>query len=162
MQSRSGLGDKRMVNVIFFIHEDAGMAGKRLQKVIRNSLAKCRRQVCPTISELADRLRCPVPYGEQELYVLLADNRDRLNEMVRLKNLLEGKWMVLIIAEQSDASLANAHLLCPRFFTTVGAGFDDVIAVLNKRIGTVGARRNGSLDQGGYVPEQNAGNRGSQ
>lgn len=146
-----------MVHVIIFIHQTAGLAGKRLLKTVQTTISGCQCQVCRNIPELTHQLLRPVGYGDQELFVLLADNQNRLNQFVDLRDFIEGKWMVLIVGDRDSATLNRAHRLLPRFLTIISDNFDDVVAVLKKKVGMAGGSPVGCS---GYAYEQNKSNEG--
>ena len=71
---------------------------------------------------------------EKDIFILLAASESRLSELISLVDLLEGKCIILIVPDESNASLSMAIQFFPRFFTPVSETYSDLCDVLNKMI----------------------------
>ena len=123
-----------MVHVIMFIARAAGSVGERLHEAVRKACSGCSCEVCQSGSELEARLHLPARFGELELFILLADTRHRLNELLQLKTLLDGRWILLILPDSEENTRGLGFQLFPRFVAHISDNFEDVEAVIKKKI----------------------------
>ena len=70
----------------------------------------------------------------QEIFVLLAETRQRLEEFISLADLLEDNRLVLVVPDNAPETLSRAQLLFPRFFTSVSERYDDLCSVVKQMI----------------------------
>jgi hypothetical protein len=85
-----------------------------------------------TISSLSERLHRPAL--NFPIVVLLAMNREDLENIVAIQDLLSDSRIVLILPDKEDDTMALGHTLRPRFVSYRDSSFKDVGAVLNKMI----------------------------
>ena len=119
------------MNLILFIHQDASTKGEPLKEIINQHFKKTPIQSFNTVKAFKARLK-QVPLYDKEIYVLLADSKNRLKQLTSLIGLLEGKRIILILPDDSKAILSMALQFFPRFFTYINDTYDDLCAVLNK------------------------------
>jgi len=67
---------------------------------------------------------------EELIAILTADSDEELMDLVELKQLLHAIPIILIIADDSDTTIHEAHKLRPRFLTTAGGDFNSVLSVV--------------------------------
>ena len=121
-----------MVHFVLFIHRESGLEAKRFRKGIESALLKTHHEICQSIPELQWRLRRPRPYGELDVFILIADTDDRLRRLVALTDYLEGKSLILVLPKNERDSRSKGFQLWPRYLTSMDNGFEDLCAVLNK------------------------------
>lgn len=118
---------------VFFIHKGSSGHGKRLKAVAEKEFSGYGIQIIQAFDALRARLKQLSDY-EKEVFILLADSFDRLNKLITLSDLLEDRRVILILPDDSKASLSRAALFFPRFFTPVSNTYEDVCSVLSKMI----------------------------
>jgi hypothetical protein len=121
------------MKLIFFTHQDASEKGANLKRVMNQNLIDTDIQFFHTFNSFKERLKRISVY-EKEIYVLLADSKNRLKEINQLIDLLEDKRIILILPDASKTNLSMAHHLYPRFLTYINNTYDDLCAVLIKMI----------------------------
>ena len=119
------------MKLIFFAHQDASQKGTNLKKVMNQNFMDIDIQFFHTFNSFKERLKRIGVY-EKEIYVLLADSKNRLKEINQLIDLLEDKRIILILPDASNTTLSMAHHLYPRFLTYINNTYDDLCAVLIK------------------------------
>lgn len=122
------------MSLILFIHKDASKKGDILKIVIDRTFYDIKRQTFQTFNALKSRLKKSSGFIEKDIFILLADSGSRLSELISLKDLLEGKCIILILPDESNATLSMATQLFPRFFTPVSETYGDLCDVLSKMI----------------------------
>ncbi|MCF6249380.1 MAG: hypothetical protein L3J69_18800 [Desulfobacula sp.] len=122
------------MNFILFVHQDAVENGDRLKNAIEQNFTQIDIQICKTFNAFKSRLKQFMWFSDHELFILLADTKDRLKELTSLVDLLEEKRLILILPDTSKGITAKAHLFFPRFFTTMSNSYDDLCSVLRKMI----------------------------
>jgi len=121
------------MNLILFAHQDSFNKGATFKRVMDQNFNKIEIQTFQTFNAFKARLK-QVSIYDREIYVLLADSKNRLKELTSLIDLLEGKRIILILPDDSKVSLFMAHQFFPRFFTYINDTYDDLCAVLIKMI----------------------------
>ena len=122
------------MNLVFYIHHDSSEKGITLKDIIENSLNGVAFNTVETFNTLKSRLKqtpCPV---DKDIFVLLAESKNRLDELVSLIDLLDNKQIILIIPDEAKETISKASRFFPRFFTKVSNTYDDLFSVLNKMI----------------------------
>jgi len=122
------------MNLILFIHQDSLKKGITLKNIINQKFYGTELQTLHTFNSLKARLKKNIGFTENEIFILLAESRTQLKELTSLIDLLEGKRTVLILPDESKATLSKASEFFPRFFTSVSDTYDDLCDVLNKMI----------------------------
>ncbi len=118
-------------------------AGERLQRVIELMFPHTVFEIYRSIGKLSKRLRQPVL--NSTVVVLLASSREELLDLLSLQDLLWDMKIILILPDSTPDSIAEGHLLRPRFLSDCDSDFVDVAAVLNLIISKLGTDRNGDI-----------------
>lgn len=122
------------MNIILFIHQDSLKKGDFLKNVIDHKFPGTNLTTLQTFNAVKARLKNGSGFTEKEIFILLADSRNRLNKLTSLIDLMEGKRIILILPDEAKATLSRASQFFPRFFTPVSKTYDDLCSVLNKMI----------------------------
>ena len=69
--------------------------------------------------------------------ILLAASKEELQELVSVGELLEDIRIILVLPDTDRDTVANAHILRPRYLTYVDSDFSDVAAVLSKMLSNI-------------------------
>ena len=125
---------KLMVSLISLIHCNAGSSGKRLEKTLRERFFNLEFEFYDSNGSLYERLCQPSRYREYEIYILLADTRERLEKLMDLGKLLDGKRLVLIVPGNDKKLLSMGHRLLPRYLSAETENFEELVLVLEKMI----------------------------
>jgi len=115
-------------------------AGERLQRVIELMFPHNVFEIYRSIGELSKRLRQPVL--NLTIAILLASSREELLDLLSLRELLWDMKIILILPDSTPRTIAEGHLLRPRFFSDCSSDFVDVAAVLNLMISNPGTDKN--------------------
>ncbi len=124
-----------IMDLILFIHKDGSKKGEILKKAIEQKVDGVKFQTFHTIDALKTRLKQFSKHNDKELFILLADIRERLYELTPLIDLLEDKRLILIIPDKSQVTISKSLRFFPRFFTPLSNTYEDLCDVLNKMIG---------------------------
>ncbi|MCD4674788.1 MAG: hypothetical protein K8S18_02180 [Desulfobacula sp.] len=120
------------MNLVLFIHQDASKKGETLKNVIGEKFYGTKLTILHTFNAFKARLKLFSNYSDKEIFILFADSKNRLNELTSLIDLLEGKRLIIILPDESKATLSRASQFFPRFFTPVSETYNDLCDVLNK------------------------------
>lgn len=104
--------------------------GAKLQKAVETVLPRATVETFHSISRLSERLQRPAL--NFPIVVLLAMNREDLEHIVAIQELLFDSRIVLVLPDKEDDTLALGHTLRPRFVSYHDSSFKDVGSVLNK------------------------------
>ena len=122
---------RQFSNIIVYSKAMNGI-GSKLQEVVTSILPGSYVDTYHTISGLSERLhRPPLNFP---IVILLAMNREDLDNIVAIQNLLFDYRIVLILPDREEDTMALGHTLRPRFVSYRDSSFKDVGAVLNKMI----------------------------
>ncbi len=119
------------MNFILFIHQDSPKTGKVFKKILDQNCNGGIIQIFQTFNSLKAKLKQFSNY-EEEIFILFADSNSRLNELTSLIDLLESKRVVLILPDDSEATVSIALQFFPRYFTFISDTYHDLCDVLNK------------------------------
>ena len=123
-----------MATFILCIDHESGMAGKRLLKSIRDQFADIEKEHYHRIEDLQKRI-CRPAYGKDtEIVIVLIDNGECLERLIRLKGCLDGRRLVLVLQEMNRKILSRSHILRPRYVSCGENQFNDLLSVLEKMI----------------------------
>lgn len=123
------------MKLILFTHQDSAETGIILKNIIEQKFNETQIQTLQIFNEFKAKLKQPYNYNK-EIFVLLADCKNRLKELFSLIDLMEGKRIILILPDDSDFSTSMAHQFFPRFFTYISDTYADLCAVLTKMTNT--------------------------
>ena len=122
------------MELVIFIHKDSSKKGIILKKGIEKCFDNCNLCILQTYNTLKSRLKIISGNAEEEIFLLLADSKNRLGELTALIELLENKRTVLIIPDESRETISMVSQFFPRFFTPISDTYEDLCSVLNKMI----------------------------
>ncbi len=120
------------MNHILFIHKNSLQKGAVLQDAITNSYHDGNFQIYKTFNSLKVRLKKSFGDSRSEIVIILAESRERLNQLTSLIDLMEGRRIILILPDESKQTLSRASQFFPRFFTTLKDNYDDLCKVISK------------------------------
>jgi len=103
---------------------------KRLEAAVHMVIPESKIELFKRLDDLRGRLRRPVE--PDSIAVLLASNREELQQMQPLRRLLIEIYVVLVIPDRKKRTIELAHLLLPRFLSQVNSDFTDLKIVLDK------------------------------
>jgi len=106
--------------------------GTKLQEAVETILPRASVEAYHSIARLSERLHRPAL--NFPIVVLLAMNRDELENIVAIQDLLLDSRIVLILPDKEEDTLALGHTLRPRFVSYRDSSFKDVGAVLGKMV----------------------------
>ena len=104
--------------------------GKRLRAAVHRVIPKENVEIYRRLDDLATRLRAP-KLGSL-ISVLLAADREELEDMMALQDLLKDIHVILAIPDGERRTVELAHRLFPRFLFHKEGDFTDVEKVLSK------------------------------
>jgi len=110
-------GDGAMIQLILYIHDEADEAGQCMQNGIDQRFQAFPRLICPDLETLKQNLKRPVRYGDLNIFILLADTRDRLEDLHQLHEYFDDKKLLLILPDDEKSTYASGFRLYPRFVT---------------------------------------------
>ena len=119
------------MNLILYAHKDALRKGTVLKRQIGRQVKNHEIQTIQTFNAFKVRLK-QVSVYDKEIFVLLADSKQRLNELMLLTDWLENKRILLILPDDSKDIVSLAHQFFPRYFTYVNDTYADLCAVITK------------------------------
>ena len=130
------------ISIIAFVHRLSGLAGRRIQKALRGSGLNSSCHFYDSFEAFSSFLhhRHYSHERDRELYVLLADTPERLKRFGDFEKELRDRWFLLVLPDDHRVTITQGHELRPRYVTTVGGGFDDVVAVLHKKRENIDAK----------------------
>ncbi len=121
------------MNLILFVHQDSSKKGVTLKKIIDQTFTRVEIQIIQTFNAFKARLKQASNYNE-EVFILFADSKKRLNELNSLIDLLDSKRLILILPDDSKTTVSMAHQFFPRYFTYVNDTYKDLCDVISKMI----------------------------
>ena len=122
------------MNILVYAKTTEG-AGLRLQSLIETLVPKDEIEIHQTIDGLSRRLRQPI--FDVDIAVLLATNKEELEDILFLRDLLSDVRSVLVLPNRDGDTNAHGHTLRPRFITYVDGNFIELAAVLTKMLENV-------------------------
>lgn len=118
-----------MHSIIFFVPEENHMI-RQLADAVSRILPNEALRACRTVDELVKIL---LEAKSDFNTVVLAAPTDRdLSSVLSLKNLLKSLRTIMILSDDSEATLCKALQLRPSYISTVNNDMDEVLAVLTK------------------------------
>ena len=103
---------------------------KRLEAAVHNVIPESKIELFKRLDDFREILRRPIE--QDSTAVLLASNREELQQMQLLRELLTEIYVILVIPDRKDSTIRLAHLLLPRFMSQKESDFTDLSKVLNK------------------------------
>lgn len=121
------------MNLILFIHKASCTDGSHFKKVLTQNLNPVNIETIPDIHAFKERLKKTSNYDD-DVFILFADCQSRLKTLSGMMDLLDGKRLILVLPDDTQATTSLAHRFFPRFFTFISATYTDLCDVLNKMI----------------------------
>jgi len=118
------------LNVIFYTRNDDTLSSVRA--AVSRLEPKVRVEFYRSLREFSERLRRPS--YESAVAVIVAADREDLEAISSLRQLLWGIRTILVLPDGDDATIALAHSLRPRLVSKSENDLENVVAVLNKMI----------------------------
>lgn len=125
------------MRIVIFTHRLAGDSGKTLVNGISSCQASESLLRIQTVNTLKEHLKRSGENAGNEILLLLAENRDRLEELTGLKDLLEDRRLILVVPDDDPATLSAAHLLFPRFVTPLSDQYHDLCSIMDRMTGAL-------------------------
>jgi hypothetical protein len=123
-----------MIKLILMVHHKAGMAGKELGKIIGERFPEIEREYCDNGEKFYKRMCQPIRCHEHEICVVLADTRERLEQLMGSEKLFERRRLLLILPENQKKVLSMGHRLMPRYVSCEMDSHEELLSVLEKVI----------------------------
>ena len=119
------------MNVIFFAEKD-DQAGVRLTKTIEKVVPADWLETYLTFDGFSGRLNQPLYDRSQIIAVILAANRDVLQELVLVGESLEGLRIILVLPDRDEETITLGLSIYPRFVSYIDNDFEALGSVLDK------------------------------
>jgi hypothetical protein len=119
------------MGILMFLPQGAE-DGDRVREAIGRAAPEGRTETCPTVEALAERLREPL--GPSDVVVLLADTPERLDDLSRLGDLLDGIRDVVLLPDGEEETIAQGHRLFPRVLLHGGDWPERLSAIIRKML----------------------------
>ena len=103
---------------------------KRLEAAVHRVIPENKIELFKRLDDFGERLRMPVE--PDSIAVLSASNRNELQQIRLLCNLLTEIYVILVIPDRKDSTIKLAHHLLPRFLSQKEDDFANLKIVLNK------------------------------
>jgi len=117
------------MKILFFAKQD-DEAGQRLRDAVQRAVPVNCLESYGSLDDFSRRLRAA--RAGNLVSVLLASDRQELEGMQGLKELLKDTHVILVIPDQEERTVALAHHLLPRFLRLKCGDFKDVESVLGR------------------------------
>ncbi len=119
------------MNIILFIHHDCRTKGEILIDIMAQNCENVGIKAFQTINSFKERLKQISNYNK-EVFILLADSENRLDELTTLIDLMENKRIIIILPENTNPIVSKVHQFFPRYFTTISESYTDLCSVITK------------------------------
>jgi hypothetical protein len=120
------------MELLLFYQNKAESPGVHMQSRLAQLPLRERVEVFRSIGGLAARLWRPAV--NLLIVILLAANRQELEELLAIRHLLGKARVFLMIADEEEETIALAHRLRPRYLGYLGGDFTELALVLGKLI----------------------------
>lgn len=120
------------MSVLLFLTESNNSVFEPLRAVVENSVPDGILQISDSFTDLPDRLRA-VRNGAR-IAVLVARNREELEELISLDYLFDDILIILVLPDLQKDILSRAYKLYPRFITDMNGDLNTISAVIRKML----------------------------
>ncbi len=120
------------MELLLFYQDQAENSGDHIQSRLAQLPLRERVEVSRSIEGLAARLWRPAV--NLLIVILLAADRQELEELLAIRHLLGKARVFLLIADEEEETIALAHRLRPRYLGYLGDDFSELASVLEKLI----------------------------
>jgi hypothetical protein len=117
------------MNLLFYSSGD-DQNKKRLEAAVHKVIPESKIELFKRLDGLRKRLRIPIE--PDSIAVLSASNREELQGMQLLRELLTEIYVILVIPDRKKRTIELAHRLLPRFLSQKESDFTNLKIVLNK------------------------------
>lgn len=117
------------MNLLFYIPE-MGVEGERLIELAEKFKSSYPVDIYHVFRLLNLRFRRPVE--KEDITVLFIPNREHLREVLSIIHFLERGRLVVILPDHDPITIAQGHLLRPRYLTFMDRPLNELAAVLEK------------------------------
>lgn len=121
---------KLFMNILVYLSQENNEAGSALVSVFEKSISCGSLKLCNRLEGLIRILRSQTE--RYELAVLWVSTKIELAGLVELQELMENMPIILILPDQSRATLVEAHKLYPRLISFHDSDAGIVETVINK------------------------------
>lgn len=118
--------------LIAYADARSGSEGQRLLQALLSVTGQYNAEYFFSVEPLKKRFKQLHRYDEQHVYVLLADSRERLEQLHSLGILLEDRKIVLILPNNTKETYALGFRMYPRFVTLMPGAYHDLCAVVGE------------------------------
>ncbi len=122
------------MNLVLFTHPNSLKDGILLHSIVQHEFHGSPIELINNFDMLKSKLLNSAYQPDKEIFIILAESKNRLNQLTFFIELLESKRLVLIIPDNSEKTISTAVRFFPRFFTPVSDTYEDLCSVLNKMI----------------------------
>jgi hypothetical protein len=119
-----------MAMQLFFYSSRDDQNTRRLEAAVRQAVPESQIELFKRLADFRQRLQMPVE--PDSVAVLSASNRQELLRLQALRELLTEIYVVLVIPDRKKSTIELAHLLLPRFLSSIESDFKDLSQVVNK------------------------------
>lgn len=120
------------MSVLLFLTESNNGVFEPLRAVVEDSVPDGILQISDSFTDLPDRLRA-VRNGAR-IAVLVARNREELEELISLDYLFDDILIILVLPDLQKDTLSRAYKLYPRFITDMNGDLNTISAVIRKML----------------------------
>jgi hypothetical protein len=117
-----------------------GAQGEKLLQVLKTVVSEDDINLYQTIEALSIGLR--QPRNDVNIAVLVASSKEDLGHLLSIRDTLWDMKIILIVPDSDRDTIAQGHVLRPRFLSICTSDFVDVAAVLSLMIKNMGANKN--------------------
>lgn len=118
-------------NILVYAKAKNGIVTK-LQEAVESILPIANVETFRSVTRLSERLHKPAL--NFPIVVLLAMNKEDLENILAIQDILLDSRVVLILPDKKEDTMALGHSLRPRFVSYRDSSFKDVGAVLGKMV----------------------------
>lgn len=122
---------RHLANIIVYSKARNGICTK-LHEAVDSVYPRANVETFHSVTRLSERLHRPAL--NFPIVVLLAMNREDLENIIAIQDLLLDSRVVLILPDKKEDTMALGHSLRPRFVSYRDSSFKDVGAVLGKMV----------------------------
>ncbi|MCP4671131.1 MAG: hypothetical protein GY857_07480 [Desulfobacula sp.] len=119
------------MNLAFFIHKDSSKKGVTFKQIMNKNFKKSEIEIFQAFHKFKLKLEEVADYNN-EIFILFADSKKRLDRLINLLDLFENRRVILILPDDSQDTITTAHQISPRYFTFADNNYSDLCAVITK------------------------------
>jgi hypothetical protein len=105
---------------------------QRLEDLLRKVAPQGGLERVDSIGALTQKLQDQ--FNESLLAVMVAETREELLSIASFRESFQGVQVVLVLPEQEDELVSIAHRLRPRYITYRSPEYDDLLAVVRRKL----------------------------